>query len=167
MDLYNVVQKIPYIIMLGIGITIVLQLYVGGLNDLSAEAEFASEEEYRKTVVLENLLSANMSGDNVDSSYDERRAVFPIEIFTNENPSTEDKGFKRKNGHCYIEAVEGLDGENFGFTVSSVEDQHEGASNPELLECDDSVASSVRSPALVDRHGNPPLEVMVHVYTIE
>lgn len=167
MDLYNIVQKIPYVIMLGIGILLVLQLYIGGLNDLSVDAEFTSTEEYRKTVILENLLSANMSGDNIPSSYDERRAVFPIELFTNENPSNGETGFKKKNGHCYIENVKGLDGENFGFKVWGIEDQFEGAENPRTLKCDETIVSSIRSPALVERHKNPPLEVLVHVYSIE
>ena len=57
MDLYNLVTKIPYLIMLGIGLMIILNLYISGLNDLSVNIDTASNEEYREAIILENLLT--------------------------------------------------------------------------------------------------------------
>lgn len=39
MDLYNIFTKIPYIIMLGIGLTLVLQIYIGSLSNFSASLD--------------------------------------------------------------------------------------------------------------------------------
>ena len=94
MDLYNLVTKIPYLIMLGIGLLIVIQLYIGGLQNFSADVETVSKQDYRKAVILEDLLnidanSSELSATSESYSYDQRRAVLPAEYFTNKKDSEE------------------------------------------------------------------------------
>lgn len=165
MDIYNMVTKIPYIIMLGVGLMVILQLYVGGLQDLSADVDLASEEEYRSVIILENLL--NEDSLNAEIDYDGRRAMLPLDFVTVEDPDEGYAGFSTTGGHCYIDEVSGLDGENFAFGITAVEDISENAENPEPLECGmPSNEDSVWSPALLMRGDNPPMEVIVHVYPV-
>lgn len=169
MDLYNLVTKIPYLVMLGIGLVIVLQLHLGGLNDLSADIDTASEEEYRQAIVMENLLTTSVQATETDvsiSEWDNRRAFIPEEFILNEDPSEDEIGFSVRDDHCYIERVEGLDGVNFGFGVTANEDsQYAEALDP--IECVFSPdESSAWSHALMLREDNPPLEVIIHVYRI-
>lgn len=176
MDLYNLVTKIPYLIMLGIGLLIVIQLYIGGLQNLSADIDTVSKQDYRKAVILEDLLNidannSELSATSESYSYDERRAVLPIEFFSNEKSSKEEIGFKKRNGHCYIEGVQGLDGRDFGFFVepTGINALRENAEEPRGLECGIGNANSVYSPAILVRkanNNNPPVEVNLHVYSI-
>lgn len=105
MDLYNIVTKIPYLIMLGIGLVIVLQVFVGGLNDLSANVDESSLELYNISLAAEGILNL---GD--------QRGHVPIEYFQNEGG---DPGFERRGEHCYFDEVTGLDGENVAFRIIS------------------------------------------------
>lgn len=170
MDLYNIVTKIPYLIMLGVGLMIILNLHVGGLNDLSADVDIASEEEYRQAIVLENLLNADANSSETDISsdnYDRRRAVLPSDFVMNQDPDDGDAGFSTRNNHCYIERVPSLDGEEFAFGITIVENEYLEAENPGHIHCQYSRAqSSAWSPALLVREENPPLEVILHVYRI-
>jgi len=107
-DLYNIVTKIPYIIMLGVGLVVVLQVFVGGLNDLSAQIDDSGLEEYDKALAAEGVLNL---GD--------RRGFIPIEYFENEG---ETPGFERRGtANCYFDEISRLDGENLSFRITSEE----------------------------------------------
>lgn len=177
MDLYNLVTKIPYLIMLGIGLLIVIQLYIGGLQNLSADVETVSKQDYRKAVILEDLLnidanSSELSATSESYRYDQRRAVLPAEYFTNEKDSEEEIGFNKRNGHCYIEKVKDLNGRDFGFFLNPTGEFNalrENAEDPRGLECATQRPNSVYSPAILIRkanNNNPPVEVNLHVYPI-
>lgn len=171
MDLYNIITKIPYVLMLGIGLVIVLQLYVGGLQDLQTNVETVSEEEYRRAILLEKLINYDASAFEVDYSYDRRRAVMPQEIFTNENPADDEIGHQTNGFHCYIDDIQGLDGENFAFGVNLVDSPYRHSSNPETIQCARptstfQVGSYVSTPVQIVRGDNPPLEARVYVYQI-
>lgn len=105
MDLYNIVTKIPYLMMLGIGLVIVLQIFVGGLNDLSVRIEDVPESEYDKALATEGILNLG-----------QRRGIVPIEYFTNEGG---DPGFRADGATCYFSDLDRIDGENLAFRISS------------------------------------------------
>lgn len=105
MDLYNIVTKIPYIVMLGVGLVIVLQVFVGGLNDLSVQIDEASLEEYDKAIAAEGIVNLG-----------NRRGIVPIEYFENEG---ETPGFERNGNSCYFDEIHRLDGGNLTFSISS------------------------------------------------
>ncbi|MFO7793955.1 MAG: hypothetical protein R6V35_03175 [Candidatus Nanohaloarchaea archaeon] len=105
MDLYNIVTKIPYLMMLGIGLVIVLQIFVGGLNDLSVRVDNVPSEEYNKSLATEGILNLG-----------QRRGIVPIEYFTEEG---EDPGFRADGATCYFDGINRLDGENLAFRISS------------------------------------------------
>lgn len=171
MDLYNIVTKIPYVLMLGIGMVIILQMYIGGLEDLETNVETVSEEEYRRAILLEKLINYDASLGEVDYDYNRRRAVMPKEIFTNENPASDEIGHQTRGLHCYIEEIEGLDGQNFAFGVNLVDYPGQHASNPEPIRCQGStsavnVGAYVSTPVQIVRGENPPLEARVYVYQV-
>ena len=164
MDLYNLVMKIPYVLMILVGITFIIQLYVGGLNNLSIDIDSYNEDEYRSTVVLENTLSVEENGtENLGYSYDHRRAVIPVEFFTRQGPNSDNKPYYKKNGdHCYIPRVGGLDGENFGFWILNLDE--DGTSVD--LDCTEQVgdrSETVFSPVLLVRDGDP-IPARLYVY---
>ncbi len=152
--------------MLIIGLTIIINLYVGGLHDLSADVDMASEEDYRQAMILENLLNYDPALSETDVDYDQRRAVMPVDLLSNEDPEDGEAGFHTRNDNCYISEVTGLDGEEFAFGVQVLSDENEYAEEPETIQCRfTEVQDSVWSPALIKREDNPPLEVILHVYS--
>ena len=118
MDLYNLTMKIPYVLMLIVGVTLSIQLYVGGLNTLSMDIDSYDEGKYRSVVVLENTLSVQENASEVlGYNYDHRRAVTPIEFYTNNTNDEDGIGFMKNGDHCHIPRVAGLDGEDFGYYI--------------------------------------------------
>ncbi len=105
MDLYNIVTKIPYLMMLGIGLVIVLQIFVGGLNDLSVRVEDVPTEEYNKTLATESILNLG-----------QRRGIVPVDYFIDRGG---DPGFRVDGGTCYFSELDRVDGENLAFRISS------------------------------------------------
>ena len=166
MDLYNLVTKIPYLIMLGIGLMIILNLYISGLNDLSVNIDTASNEEYREAIILENLLTKQ--AEDGPEYYGKRRAALPSEYLTNKDPAENEIGYKKSDGHCYIEGIPGLNGEDFAFEIQTMSDEYKNAESVEPLDCKTSLLprDSIWSPALIIREGNPPVEVRIHVYKV-
>lgn len=160
MDIYNLVMKIPYMLMLLIGITLILQLFVGGLNSISLDIDTFDQTQYRSAVVLENTLSVeeSSSGD-IDYSYDHRRAVTPIEFYTNQISSSSDgPGYKKRDStYCYIPKVAGLDGEDFGFYISKTDPDMSLSSSFGCTQRPNGVERSnvVFSPVLLVREGDP------------
>lgn len=156
MDLYNLVMKIPYILMLLVGITFIIQLYVGGLNNISIDVDSYNEEQYRSTVVLENTLSVEENAsESLSYSYDHRRAVIPIEFFTQTLSEEDDKpGYATDGDHCYIPRVAGLDGENFGFYIVNL-DSDDYSPGLECTTQRGDRSNTVLSPVLLVRDGEP------------
>lgn len=171
MDLYNIITKIPYVLMLGIGVVIVLQLYIGGLQDLETNVNTVSKQEYRRAILLEKLINYDASIGEVNYDYDRRRAVMPKEIFTNQNPADDEIGHQERGLYCYIDEIEGLDGRNFAFGVNLVDSPDRYASNPENILCKGPTSSAhvgeyVSTPVQIVRGDNPPLEARVYVYQV-
>jgi len=164
MDLYNLVMKIPYILMVLVGITFIIQLYVGGLNNLSIDIDSYNEEQYRSTVVLENTLSVEENGsEELGYSYDHRRGVIPIEFFNQELDSEEDEpGYKKNGEHCYIPRVAGLDGENFAFYIINL-DSDDTSPDLDCTEQEGERSKTVFSPVLLVRDGDP-VPARLYVY---
>lgn len=174
MDIYNMVTKIPYILMLLTGVTLILQIYVGGLNTITMDIDQYSQDKFRSSIVLENTLSVQEDSGELSYEYDHRRAVIPVEFFTNQLSSGgSGVGYKEQNGHCYIPKVAGLDGENFGFYIRELYDGNEGDPNSaRQLDCRQrpgSRSQTVYSPALLIRksNGNPPMPARLYIYAIE
>ena len=98
MDLYNLITKIPYLIMLGIGLVLILQIYVGGLQDISTNIDENSLTEY------DSLLAAERAQNNGS-----RRTVLNFSRF--------ETGYDS----CYFEGFKHLNGEYLEFRISSPE----------------------------------------------
>jgi len=98
MDLYNIITKIPYLIMLGIGMVLILQIYVGGLQDISDNIDENSLTEY------DSLLAAERAQNNGS-----RRTVLNFSRF--------ETGYDS----CYFEGFNYLNGEYLEFRISSPE----------------------------------------------
>lgn len=96
MDLYNIVTKIPYLIMLGVGLVLILQIYVGGLQDISASIDEHSLNSYDKAVAAEQVLNL-----------DEQRGVIDVDFF--------DEGYSS----CYFNEIENLDGNYLEYRIST------------------------------------------------
>jgi hypothetical protein len=164
MDLYNLVMKIPYALMLMVGITLILQTYVGGLNNLSVDIDQYNEDRFRSTVVLENTLSVQEDSNQIRYNYDHRRAVTPVEFFTQEASTTSEIGYMKNGGDCYIPKVAGLDGEDFGFYIRSLD-----SDMSDDLDCTTRPgdrSETVYSPILLIRKasGEPPLPARLYIY---
>lgn len=55
MDLYNIITKIPYLIMLGVGLVLILQIYVGGLTQVSVDIDENSMTLYDQALGAERV----------------------------------------------------------------------------------------------------------------
>lgn len=175
-DIMNLVEKIPYAVMLLLGVAIVLQIYITGNLSIALTIDETQKEDYRKAVVLENILSIDANETELERTsksydYQRRRAVIPIEFFTNRNPGEGEIGHKRSDlGHCYIEEVQGLDGQNFGYYLTPDYSEYQKAENPRTLPCLRQSAGNdaVYSEALLVREAreNPLLPVKVYIYEV-
>lgn len=175
-DIMNLVEKIPYAVMLLLGVAIVLQIYITGNLSIALTIDETQKEDYRKAIILENTLSIDANETELERTskaydYQRRRAVIPIEFFTNENPDEGEIGYKITSfGHCYIEDVQGLDGENFAYYLTTDYPIYQNADNPRNTPCiRESVGyDSIYSEALLVREAreNPLLPVKVYIYEI-
>jgi hypothetical protein len=179
MDIYNVLTKIPYIIMLLAATALLFQIYYGGLLNLDTQIDQSQKSEFERTVVLENLLSVSLRSSEIqqlDYRFEHRRAVIPVEMFN----STEANGLLgvRKEGpHCYIPRVAGLDGGRYAMFARPLEDPQENADDPAETVLDDCTEPPVDTdpsrisyaPALLARgaNGNPYLPVRLYVYEVQ
>lgn len=176
MDLYNIITKIPYIIMLIVGLTVILGLYIGGLNSLELEIDDSAQKDYRQAVVLENLINIEASESELANTvgesyyYDRKRARIPIEFFTNEDPSVGEIGFREVSGNCYINDATGLNGVDFAFAIESPDGNP--FDDPDFSEfsqeCLYLQPGSATSSALLIRESEDkaPLEVIIHVFPV-
>ncbi len=173
MDLYDLVTHIPHILMVLVGFTVVVHIYFGGILNLSTEIDNSQRNEFRKAIVLENLMNVEANRTELGKvassaySYDHRRAYIPVEFFTNENDNG--VGYSKNGKHCYIERVSGLDGENFSFYI-----QPTTSSPGNSLDCTTqpshrATVNAVSSPALLVRKASnePLLPARLYVYEIQ
>lgn len=127
MEIGNLVMYIAYTFLFLIGLTVILTFFFPGLVNIETNIDVTNEEEYRKAIVLENLLSVHGDTSQYGYSYTYRKAMLPVEYFANLNPQGDELGYNvtgvGSNGHCYISDVEGLDGINFAFAIELLEDE--------------------------------------------
>lgn len=151
-------------------------MYLGGLINLQTEIDDSQQEEFRRMVVLENLLNLEYTQQEISNTssyydFDRRRAILPIEFFVNEDPPDGEVGYNKTGGHCYIPRVAGLDGENYAFYLSPLESQSKYTNDYRELECLTPNAQDperVFAPALMLRtaENNTRLPVRVYVYSV-
>ncbi len=107
-----------------VGFSAALMVFIGGFLQINVQIDETQEEEYRKAVVMENLLSLDGDTSHYNYDYNHRRAVLPVEYFANEGPTGDELGYEVRGhpdlGHCYIPEVAGLDGYNFAFKILPV-----------------------------------------------
>lgn len=121
---------------------IVLLVFISSQNNISTTINQNQPDQYRKAIVMENLLSTKADRRNLDSvsrysvDYYDRRGYLPIDYFT-QNPDS-DIQYATNNGHCYVQDTDGsplipaLDGENFAYMIEPLpsidEDAHVSSS---------------------------------------
>lgn len=164
-------------LMLLVGLGMVLQMYLGGLMNLETEIDQSQQQEYRRAVVLENLLNVEYTRDEIESTsntynFDRRRAIIPMEFFVNEDPPDGELGYEKNERHCYIPRVAGLDGEKYAFYIDPLYQEGKNAGDPRNVECNSPpgrlTTQKVFSPALLLRtsNENPRLPARVYVYSV-
>ena len=165
MDMYNLTEKIPYLIFLGIGTAVVLHFHISGIRDFSVNIEAATEGKVQKATVLENTVNFH---PDTEFNYTRRRAVIPVNATrprTQENPA----GFKTgEDGHCYIPEVEGLDGVEYGLVLGTkTDDRNFPGSAPVQSYCSPEKASTdvLYSPVILARPGKN-YEKQIGIYEI-
>lgn len=146
MDLYNIVTKIPYLMMLGIGLVIVLQIFVGGLNDLSVRVDNVPSEKYDRALAAEGILNLG-----------NRRGIVPIEYFTEQG---EDPGFRTDGGNCYFSEIDKLDGENLAYYITSEQlEPDEGGACQDVLP-----PNQAYHTRILLKNGSEKIPALVSVY---
>lgn len=101
MDLYNLITKIPYLVMLGIGLVIILNIHIGGLQDISISLD-DGDDIVDRAVIMDSML--NLQQGEIDAE----RGVIHVDYLTEES--------ERDTG-CYIPEVPRLDGDEYSYTV--------------------------------------------------
>jgi hypothetical protein len=158
-------------------LTLVSQIFFGGLVNLDKEIDESQQEQFRRAVILENLLNAEYNATEVEETstyynFDKRRAVLPIEFFVNQDPPEGELGFEMNDDHCYISRVGGLDGENYAYYIKPLYPEDRFTGNPRNLECTSPPSSidteKVFSPVMLLRTAekNPRLPARVYVYSV-
>jgi hypothetical protein len=177
MDLYNLVTKIPYLIMLGIGITLILQMFLGGLQDLSADIDTVSQNEYKSVIVLERLLNLKRSNSEkaqpseAPDYYDKRRAILPRAYFDKGTDDETGADPRPNRDGCGMNGLETLDGDKFAYQIGikGISSGKWGEKTQDI-ECTTYVPTEpnhASSPALLISEDEPPLEVMIYVFPLE
>lgn len=117
------ISYIAYALMIFLGLMVIFSFFLGGLTEINHNIESTQTEEYRKAIVLENILSLDADTEDLYGyEYTHRRGVIPVEYFSNYNPGPNEIGYEvagqlNNRGKCYIEEVAGLDGRNFAFGI--------------------------------------------------
>jgi hypothetical protein len=152
--------------------TMVFQMFVGGLINLDTSVDDSQREEFRQALILENLVSMDYNASNLSYSIEKRRAVLPVEFFTQESEGDQ-FGYQVNNGHCYFDRVAGLDGESYGFGVQPMFPVESGTGDDiRSIGCTDwpTGRPHVESPVLLKRdarpYSNPQLPARLYVYEI-
>lgn len=119
---------IPYAFLFLLGLTVILTLFFPGLVNVDTEVDVTNQEDYRKAIVLENLLSLKGDTSQYGYQYTYRKGMLPVEYFANLNPENDELGYEVRGtqsvGHCYIPEVSGLDGTNFAFGIEILAQEH-------------------------------------------
>lgn len=162
-------------------VSLIYFIGISVLTNLSVEIDDSQNKNYRKAVVLENLVSVKASENQLENTpetsayeYDRRRAHIPIEYFSHKKEGSEGIGYKVKNGNCYLEDVSGLDGTKYGFSISHITNPRQKTSNSPKGLSNDCISNgrssrAVSAPVILIRkdNGNPPLPVKLHVYEVQ
>lgn len=159
----SLIEKIFYSILLFTALGFLLNLYFPSLVNIKTSLDESQQSEFRKAVVLENLLKAHPDPDQKDSlNYDlpDRRSVLAAEYFTRE-ASNGEIGYRINNGKCYIPGLKGLNGRNYGFKIYVLEQNP--YSIPGSCRTVESPANSLYSPALIKgEQGTTPVRLSVY-----
>lgn len=181
MEAYELLQKLPYMLMILLGVGFLIQVYLGGLLELDQQVDDAQREDIRLMTAMENMLTVETTSDQLaatDTAYDfeDRRAILPLEYFTGEKQEDDEIGYSTTSaGHCYIDGVSGVDGENYAFYIQPLEDPDEFAEDPRDTDCRSPPGqmleyNAVHSPVLLIRKGhnrNPQLNARLFVYEVQ
>lgn len=133
MEESQIILYIGYSILFFLGLMLILGLFIPGLTNVETNIDVTQQREYRKAIVLENLLSLDAdTGEMYGYEYTHRRAVIPVEYFTTYNPGPHEigykvTGFRATQGHCYIPEVAGLDGRHFAFGIQVLANEAKNA----------------------------------------
>lgn len=133
------VLYIGYSVIFFLGVTYVISMFLPGLTSVETDIDVTQRQEYRKAIVLENLLSLDGQTEQYGYEYTNRRGVIPVEYFTNYNPEGAELGYRVQGiyatqGHCYIDGVAGLDGQNFAFGIDVLDNEGMNATGDSLGE---------------------------------
>ncbi|MFB6199321.1 MAG: hypothetical protein ABEJ83_00455 [Candidatus Nanohaloarchaea archaeon] len=151
---------IGYSVLFFLGVMMILGLFIPGLTNVETNIDVTQQREYRKAIVLENLLSLDADTDELYGyEYTHRRGVIPVEYFSNKDPGPDELGYKvnesttwRDPGrsastttrkHCYIESVAGLDGGHFAFAIKPLVEEDKSSRGNDLGEPNDDYKSVV------------------------
>lgn len=167
-------------VLLGFALIPIIYMFWAGLHHVDFSLEERQKKEFRQAAVMENFLSVK-SPEIEEYQFDDRRAVMPVEYFTQDyNSDISGVGFKQKNmdsrEHCYIPKISGLT-QSSGYGVYI--ENHLSIDTERELECtiekvwggdEDVPESDQRTSAtslLVRKaEGKPPLPVKVFIYEI-
>ena len=97
MELYNIITKVPYIIMLGVGLTLVLQIFIGGLTSISDDVRGNSDLAYDVVIASEQM-----------HNLDDRRSVIDVSHIG-----------EGSDYDCSISEIENLDDEYLSYRVQT------------------------------------------------
>lgn len=175
-------RMIPLISVLLIVLSVVMIPGIDSILNIEQEIDVSQREDYRLAVLLENIQSLDATREELSNTpgtsgydYDRRRSVIPVEFFWNQKSGSETGvGFGINDGHCYLEEVPHLDGENFGFFIKDFQGEPDRTGD-DLKSIDsrckeaEDVGSREYAPALLVRkdNKNPPQMVRIYVYRIE
>jgi hypothetical protein len=181
MAMYELITKIAYALLT---LTLLSMNFAGipaSYMNLETKVNQSYVEDYRKLAVLENVMALDANrellrvrSDSGSYRYEKQRAVIPVEFFTQNNEGDTELGYQvTDDGHCYMEQVPALDGEEHGFFIQRVESYRTGDpgfSEPRELGCTEvmDISDSVYAPALLVRkgNGNPRIPVQIYIYSI-
>jgi hypothetical protein len=178
MDMKEMVVYIFVVFAILLPLMFNMQVYLGGLVNLESDIDQSQQMQFRRTVILENILNIDYTEEELEQTselYDtnHRRAIMPIEFFVNEDPPEGELGYQKTDeGNCFIPRVAGLDGENYAYYIKTLYPQDKFAKNPRKLGCTSPPTSvgteKVFSPALLLRNSkeNPRLPVRVYIYSV-
>lgn len=170
-------------------LTIVLMLFVTSQTNVSRTMNANQPSEYRQAIVLENMMSVQVSttdleGDYSNAEYYNRRGYLPIDFFNNGAGSR--YGYSQNNGHCYIvdnsesePLIPLLNGEDYAYIIEPLPGIQESESSYEVSDTDCSVSSmggsnpnalpdkTIRSSARLKMPGDSvDLPVRLYVYKV-
>lgn len=143
-------------------------------QNLEVDIEESHKEDFRKMTILNNVMKMELTGGELsqvytDTSkiyqYNRQKGLIPVEYFKS-NMGDHPFKFRKKDGHCYIDQVAGLDGENYAYIIRKMDE----APNTQLG-CSEmkNMAAPAFAPALLVRKAEdrPRLPVRIYIYEVD